>query len=134
MGFNRQSIQEIMHYIKRFLVDDTFFYSLIIGLVALIAYGLGQHTAVSTSANTTDSEASAITVVEEAPRETQPEPTSASSSAEMQLVGSKNGTKYHFLTCPGANQIKEENKVFFDSFASARAAGYEPAANCAGLE
>ncbi len=120
--------------VKRAMTDDTFFYSLVIGLVALTAYGLGQYTAVSKSAVSVSSEASAITLVENAPPEPQPEPTSASSSAEMQLVGSKNGTKYHLPSCPGAAQIKDENKVFFDSFASARAAGYEPAANCAGLE
>jgi len=51
-----------------------------------------------------------------------------------QLVGSKNGTKYHFPWCSGAERIKEENKKWFDSIAAARAAGYSPAANCKGLE
>jgi hypothetical protein len=55
-------------------------------------------------------------------------------AVETQLVGSKNGTKYHLVTYPGAKQIKEENKVYFDSIESARAAGYTPAANCKGLE
>ena len=51
-----------------------------------------------------------------------------------QVVGSKNGTKYHFPWCAGAQRIKEENKKWFDSVAAARAAGYTPAGNCKGLE
>ncbi|KKW30802.1 MAG: hypothetical protein UY75_C0023G0006, partial [Parcubacteria group bacterium GW2011_GWC2_52_8c] len=29
------------------------------------------------------------------------------------LVASKSGSAYHLLNCPGAKQIKEENKVYF---------------------
>jgi hypothetical protein len=50
------------------------------------------------------------------------------------IVGSKNGTKYHFPWCAGAQRIKEENKRWFDSVAAARTAGYSPAGNCKGLE
>ena len=50
------------------------------------------------------------------------------------IIGSKNGTKYHFPWCAGAQRIKEENKRWFDSVAAARASGYSPAANCKGLE
>lgn len=49
------------------------------------------------------------------------------------VVASKNGTKYYLTTCSGANRIKQENRVYFDSIEAARAAGYEPAANCPGL-
>lgn len=45
-------------------------------------------------------------------------------------VASRSGTRYHHLTCPGAKQIKEENKIFFATPASAEAAGYTRAANC----
>ena len=50
------------------------------------------------------------------------------------LVGSKNGTKYHYPWCGGAKRIKEENQVWFASAAVARRAGYTPAANCPGLQ
>ena len=50
------------------------------------------------------------------------------------LVGSKNGTAYHLLTCPGAKQIKEENKIYFSTKEDAQKAGYHPAGNCPGLE
>lgn len=50
------------------------------------------------------------------------------------VVGSKNGTKYHYPWCPGASQIAEKNKIFFNSIEEARAKGYTPAANCKGLK
>ncbi len=49
------------------------------------------------------------------------------------LVASKNGTKYHFEWCPGAKQMKEENKIYFSSKEKAEQAGYSKAANCKGL-
>jgi|SRR3989344_4816900 len=51
-----------------------------------------------------------------------------------QVVGSKNGTKYHLPTCPGAKQISEKNKITFSSIEEARAKGYTPASNCKGLK
>lgn len=54
--------------------------------------------------------------------------------ASEAVVASKNGTKYHFPWCAGAQSIKEENKIWFDSTAQARAAGYTPASNCKGLK
>lgn len=48
-------------------------------------------------------------------------------------VASRNGTKYHLPWCSGAQNIKEENKIWFDAKEEAEAAGYTPAANCEGL-
>lgn len=53
---------------------------------------------------------------------------------DTEVVASKNGTKYHLPTCPGAKQISEANKITFPSIAAARSAGYTPALNCKGLE
>lgn len=50
------------------------------------------------------------------------------------VVASKNGGKYHFPWCSGAQRILEENKLYFASIEEARAEGYTPAANCKGLE
>jgi len=47
-----------------------------------------------------------------------------------QVVASKNGTRYHLPTCPGARTIKEVNRITFASEAAAKAAGYTRAANC----
>ena len=48
-------------------------------------------------------------------------------------VASKKGTAYHYPWCPGAKQIKEENKIYFDTKEEAEKAGYKPAGNCEGL-
>ena len=48
-------------------------------------------------------------------------------------VSSRKGTSYHFPWCPGAKQIKEENKIYFDTKEAAEKAGYKPAGNCEGL-
>lgn len=48
-------------------------------------------------------------------------------------VASKNSDKYHLATCPGAQRIKEENKIWFDSKEAAEKAGLTPAANCPGI-
>ena len=58
---------------------------------------------------------------------------SSSKETQQQFVGSKNGTVYHFPWCPGAQQIKEENKIYFNSREEAEKAGYRPAKNCPGL-
>jgi|TARA_Y100000310_G_scaffold345555_1_gene466539 hypothetical protein len=50
------------------------------------------------------------------------------------VVASRNGTKYHFPWCSGAQRMNESNKVWFNSIEEARAAGYEPAGNCKGLK
>lgn len=46
------------------------------------------------------------------------------------VVGSSKGNKYHYLSCPGAKQISEANKITFASKEAAEAAGYTLAANC----
>lgn len=53
---------------------------------------------------------------------------------EGKVVGSKNSDKYHLPECPGAKQISEKNKIWFDSIEQAEKAGYKPAANCPGLK
>lgn len=53
---------------------------------------------------------------------------------EIKIVGSENGEVYHLPWCPGAKQIKEENKIFFKSKKEAENRGYRPAKNCPGLK
>lgn len=55
------------------------------------------------------------------------------SSVGGNFVASRNGSSYHLPDCPGAKQIKEENKILFQSEAEAKTAGYKPAGNCPGL-
>ncbi len=54
-------------------------------------------------------------------------------SAGGQYVASKTGKSYHLPWCGGAKQIKEENKVWFNSKEEAESAGYAPAGNCPGI-
>jgi len=51
---------------------------------------------------------------------------------DFRVVVSKKSTskKYHFLWCSGAKQIKEENKIYFNSEEEAISAGYTLAGNC----
>lgn len=51
---------------------------------------------------------------------------------DFRVVASKKSTsmKYHFLWCPGAKQIKEENKIYFNSEEGAVSTGYSLAGNC----
>lgn len=49
---------------------------------------------------------------------------------EKKYVASRNGTKYYAKDCSGANNIKEENKVWFSSSEEAEMAGYEKSSTC----
>lgn len=57
----------------------------------------------------------------------------AKEPSEQKFVASKNGEVYHYPWCSGAQQIKEENKIYFNSKEEAEKAGYRPARNCPGL-
>lgn len=60
-------------------------------------------------------------------------PASSFSSLRGNFVASRNGSSYHLPSCPGALNIKEENKIWFRTKEEAAAAGYKPAGNCPGL-
>lgn len=51
---------------------------------------------------------------------------------DTRVVASKASTtkKYHFTWCPGAKQIKETNKLWFENESLAQKAGYTLAGNC----
>ena len=91
-------------------------------------------------------EAAAITTSATGMKSNTPPPPSSSSeqravsskqtappAAPGKFVASKKGTAYHFPWCPGAKQIKAENKIWFQTKSEAEKAGYKPAANCPGL-
>ena len=46
------------------------------------------------------------------------------------IVASKNGTKYYFSDCRGVGNIKEENKIYFQSEEEAITAGLAKASGC----
>ncbi|MBU4224014.1 hypothetical protein KJ934_02230, partial [Patescibacteria group bacterium] len=101
-------------------------------LTALIGFGLGRLSKIreqKTPITIENLGASTETVfLPQAQHETQFQTTNGA------IVVSKNGTKYHYPWCSGAQSIKEENKIWFASEQEAREAGYTPASNCKGLK
>lgn len=113
--------------LKSFLENDSYFYVLLILLVGVVSFGLGRVSMVDFSRDTvTDPQ---IVMIE--PLESN---ISLQNNGSVPVVVSKSGSKYHLLDCPGAKQMKEENKIEFESIEVAQAAGYTPAANCPGLQ
>ncbi len=47
--------------------------------------------------------------------------------------GSKNGKVYYLPSCPSANRIKDENKIWFKDKQDAETRGYRPTSNCKGM-
>jgi hypothetical protein len=111
------NITENWPKIKTFIIQDAALPILVI-LVGIGSFGLGRMSATEASKEPiTVSQVEAVTGAENG-----------------RVVVSKSGTKYHFPWCSGASRMKEENKIWFDSYEEARAAGYLPAGNCKGLE
>ncbi|MEK7133934.1 MAG: hypothetical protein AAB804_02590 [Patescibacteria group bacterium] len=50
------------------------------------------------------------------------------------LMAARTGNAYYYPWCSGAAKILPQNQIWFASEKSARAAGYQPAKNCQGLE
>ena len=125
--------------IKAFLEDDAIFYTLLLLLIGTTSFGLGRW---SMAENMPTEGVSSIQMVQNK-ASVRENVTSADESAAKSegdstalqgaYVASKKGTKYHSPWCPGAKQMKEDNKIWFATKAEAEAAGYSPAANCKGL-
>ena len=131
---------------KLYLSDDTFFYGTLIVLVALLSFGLGRWSVLYEGVQPAllpKEDGQKASVIDEigpyrqgkvgSTTKAVPSPQTTVVSGETQYVGSKNSDKYHLVTCPGASQIKEENKVYFASKEEAQKAGYSPASNCKGI-
>lgn len=94
-------------------------------LVALISFGLGRLSKIGESRTP-------ITI--ENLNKVEPLSNQGSTLTDKTIVASKNGTKYHYVWCPGAATIKQKNKIYFSTIEEAKKAGYTPAANCKGLK
>lgn len=110
--------------LKLFLGDDQVFYSILVVLVGVTSFMLGRVSTAENPINTLASAPNHGTVSFESANGT---------TSNVMLVGSLNGTKYHFPWCPGASQIKSENQVTFTNKIEAENRGYSPAENCSGL-
>jgi hypothetical protein len=95
-------------------------YVILIILVGLCAYMLGRESVPPAAQQSNNNQAAIIFT----------QPLAIDAIAGTPVVSSKNGTRYHRLDCPGANTIKDSNKIYFDSIELAKSAGYLPAGNC----
>ncbi len=119
-------------------LSDDLFLGLIIILVAFGSFGLGRLSKIEGAKtpikieNAPEVTAETFTLGAETDTvATQQASVSASQASE--LVGSKNGTKYHYTWCSGAQRIAEANRIYFSSKTHAESRGYTPAVNCKGL-
>lgn len=117
--------------LKSLILSDHGFYSLLVILVGFGGYFLGyEEASVKNIERLPRSEVVEEKAVEKA---LEAKVVKTPTSQEAAVVASKSGTKYHLPSCPGAAQIKSDNRLEFDSIAEAEAAGYKPATNCPGL-
>jgi hypothetical protein len=134
------SIQEISRKFKDLFLDSELFLAVLILLVAVVSFGLGRMSIVAESLNS-DGQTAKVRLTTALTPNQQTTPSSPSAPAEESVdvsangnyVASKNGARYHLPWCPGAQQMNEENKIWFDTKEEAEIAGYTPAANCKGL-
>ena len=129
----------MLEKLKSFLLNDQIFFAIIVVLVGIASFSLGRASVIENSPKPSTVQSSLPAAVTLAPADIKAVPAPQAKAATEkaaggELVGSKSGTKYHLPTCPGAKQIKAENKIFFASREAAEAAGYKPAANCPQLQ
>jgi hypothetical protein len=141
MNEDTNMVQNLSDRARRLIADDSFFFAVLIVLVALTSFGLGRWSALENSPLRGSREASPAIVIKSiatssssiATKATTTQTVTPAPKLEPKYVGSRSGTKYHLLWCPGAKTIKESNKVYFASKEEAERAGYSPAANCKGI-
>ncbi len=139
-------ISNILETIKRIVnfrlclrtLPDDLFLGLIIILVAFGSFGLGRLSKIEGAKTPIQienaPEVTAETFTGSVQADTVATPTTLTSTSKTSdIVGSKNGTKYHYTWCSGAQRITETNRIYFTSKSDAEARGYTPAINCKGL-
>lgn len=119
--------------LKSFLADDALFYTVLIVVVAVVSFGLGKHTLHIENSLKNNNISNNVALVPLSPVVATEKTNTALTVSNIVVVASKSGTKYHLPSCPGAQQIKAENRIEFPSIEAAKSAGYSPAANCPGI-
>jgi hypothetical protein len=106
----------------------------IVVLLGFASFGLGRLSAIEEQRQPVRIETYDLFSI---PVDIEPEQTSLPNEEGVAKAGpyvaSKNGSRFHLPSCPGAKQIKQENMVWFNTKNEAAAAGYSPASNCPGL-
>lgn len=124
-------IESIKKTIRLWLVDDARFTFMLLLLVAVASFGLGRYSVLAEDTGPAERPVLVPTPVAQPASVVVTEETAIAATARTgQLVASVNGTKFHALNCPGAKQISEQNKIYFQTEDEAQAAGYSRAQNC----
>lgn len=126
----KRSYEMIGVGVKSLLEDQAVFTAALLILVAITSFGLGrQSVAERAISEPVPKEFS----VQNSPTASKSPQVTDKSEVGARYVASKNGQVYHLLICPGAKQINDANKIYFDTKEEAEAAGLRPAANCKGI-
>ena len=140
------SIKEKAEKVKDFLVanEKELFYSLMLILVALLAFGLGRLSKIeeakvpvrienaTTSSEVVNTSGSNTTVSENTASVVVNDNANAPEYQIGSVVVSSRGKKYHFPWCPGAKTIKASNRIVLTE-AQAKAKGYTLASGCSSV-
>jgi|SRR3989344_3197288 len=110
-------------------------------LVSIISFGLGRLSAIWPEKQTIRIEKSQLSELsklselsdEKKSELNSPNQLNSLNQLKGKYIASKNSTFYHYPWCPGAQKIKEENKIWFETKEEAESRGYKPASNCEGL-
>lgn len=133
-----ESIRELSPKIKAFLrgISGDILVALLFIITTFLAFGLGRLSGIQHNTPPVAFVDGPLSIKSLAGQQTSTvgDHTPPEESSQGAIVASKKGTKYHFPWCPGALQMSETNKIYFDSEDAARQAGYSPASNCKGLK
>jgi hypothetical protein len=140
IDYNTFMVRNLREKVKQWFLprEDEIILVFTIILVALIGFGLGRLSALREEKFPIQIQTSLPSAFESENQEaglpvSRISDRGGEGKQEKLYVGSRNGSVYHYPWCPGAERIKEANKVWFSSREEAGKAGYRPAANCEGL-
>ncbi|MBU1046549.1 hypothetical protein KKH36_02095 [Patescibacteria group bacterium] len=139
-----QSIKEKLNKIKEVgdnvVKNNSYFNLILIILVAFSSFGLGRLSFLEEN----QSSINIIPTSQAGRNQNLTEQNTASISSSQKFsnsitkpigmyVASQNSDKYHAPWCSGAQRIKEENKIWFQTKEEAESSGRTPASNCKGI-
>lgn len=129
LGKIKQAWEATFLRVGNILKNEDIFVILVIIFVGFGGFGLGRLSLIQ-------EEKTPVTIKSETPSqggESDSKKIADNDNIENRFIASSKGSKYHLPWCPGAERIKEENKIWFASEEDAQRAGYTPAGNCKGL-
>lgn len=126
-------LSKIVNFIKS--QQYSIFLGVCILLISAISYNIGRINALQkTPLKISTEEANQANIFKSAAQESKTPKTTATKTlpTDLRVVVSKKSTtkKYHYVWCSGAQRIKEENRLWFNSAQEAESAGYTLAGNC----